>query len=436
MTRQGFRWALLTVLFLFCASCSVAQVTRIEIQSSWGGLGTPSESDLVITGVGGKYKADGRKVESKAVDALLAALNEPPLEQPSLENCGIDQNWLNSNYQAALHDHTHRKLRELSASQVQLFGDHFADLKQAEAAFAGLFKHWHTDDYPRMSVTVAVGGKSFGAQSNSQYPFMLPWVGLDKPRGGYNCHISRTVAALVPKKFSNRERLIPGESFRWRLTDEVMDEIKDQWNLLDTEHLVGEQVAPVLALYSPTKSAVSCISSIDVDYCGWNAELKSSTLPSSLVVGVSLPYRNKNQLSGVQAFLQQLPTYAALVKSVPWLSAYSREHPEAVFELRYVADRSLSTKAESSLEKDLREHGKGALADVVSQNAQASAFLEVNGGSGCWSRLVVLPNRDVLLWHFQCDKVLGFQSEIFESWDYYGWRSVGATVKPDGTLSK
>src|SRR6202021_239397 len=101
----------------------------------------------------------------------------------------------------------------------------------------GLFKNWHTDDYPIVSVTVSESGRNFGVQSKSQYPFMLPWVGVDKQRGGYNCHIGSAVATLVSKNFSNRERLIPGESFRWRLTDKVMDEIEDQWNLLDTEHL-------------------------------------------------------------------------------------------------------------------------------------------------------------------------------------------------------
>jgi hypothetical protein len=436
MTQQKLRWALVIVFILFSASNSVAQVTRIEIRSSWDGLGIPSKSDLVITGAGGKYEANGKAVEPKAVNAHLAALDEPPMEQPSLENCGVDQNWLNSNYQAALQDYTHRKLHELSLSQVQLFENHFADPKQAEIAFAGLFKNWHTDDYPIVSVTVSESGRNFGVQSKSQYPFMLPWVGVDKQRGGYNCHIGSAVATLVSKNFSNRERLIPGESFRWRLTDKVMDEIEDQWNLLDTEHLVGEQLAPVLALYSPTKSAVTCISSIDVDYCGWNATLKSSTLPSNLIVGVSLPYRNKNQLRGVQTFLRQVPTYVALVQSVPWLSAYMRDHPEATFELRYVADRSLSSKAQSSLEKDLRQHGKSELAVTVSQNALTSAFLEVDCGSGCWARAVVLANRDVLLWHFKGKSVLGFHAEELDSWDYYGWRSTGTTVKPDGTLSK
>src|SRR5262249_8610855 len=115
---------------------------------------------------------------------------------------------------------------------------------------------------------------------------------------------------------------------------------------------------------------------------------------------------------------------------------YVKQHADAKFELRYVQNRSLSVKAESSLEKDLREHGKAEMAAYISQNAQASAFLEVGCGASCWSRIVVLPNRDVLLWHFQGDSVLGFSKKDLETWEYYNWSSTGTTVKPDGTLSK
>jgi len=436
MFSRKCRLAIATSVALFGSSCSVAQVVRIEIKSSWEGLGALSQGDFVISGKGGKYLADGKTVQPKAVETLLAALDEPQVREPSIANCGIDQAWLDSNYEAALRDHTHRKLNELSPKQIELFKGHFTDLTHAQEAFAELFKFWHTDDYPKMSVIVTKDGKMSGVQSDSQYPFMLPWVGTDKGGGGYNCRISQSIAALLPKKFSNRERLVRGESVRWELTDKVMQAIEEQWNLLDTENLVGDQVAPVFALYSPIKSAVTCLSSIDVDYCGWNATLRGSTLPPNLVIGVSLPYQNKKQLTGVPGFLAQLPEYVALVQSVPWLSIYMKQHPDTIFELRYVADRSLSSKAQSSLEEDLRKHGKGELADTVSQHARASAFLEVDCGSGCWSRAVVLPNRDVLLWHFTGDSVLGFSAKELNSWEYYSWKSVGVTVKPDGTLVK
>lgn len=108
--------------------------------------------------------------------------------------------------------------------------------------------------------------------------------------------------------------------------------------------------------------------------------------------------------------------------------------PETTFELRYVDGRSLSPKAQTSLIEDLRTHGKKELAEVVSQKAADSAFIEINAGSGCWSRVIVLPTKDVLLWHLKCDSVLGFAAKDFDTWDYYGWRSTGMLVKPDGML--
>jgi hypothetical protein len=71
---------------------------------------------------------------------------------------------------------------------------------------------------------------------------------------------------------------------------------------------------------------------------------------------------------------------------------------------------------------------------VVSQAAVDSAFIEVDTGSGCWSRAVVLSTKEVLLGHFQCDSALGFAAKDFDTWDYYGWRSTGTLVDPDGTL--
>ncbi|GAC1637536.1 MAG: hypothetical protein NVS9B14_17510 [Candidatus Acidiferrum sp.] len=215
-----------------------------------------------------------------------------------------------------------------------------------------------------------------------------------------------------------------------------MDSIKPDWQNLDAEHLVGDQIAPILAKYSPIQNAVSCLSSIDTESCAWNAKLKAPASHQNLILGVSLPYKDKKQLSDVASFMERIPRYTELVESVPWLSAYMTNHPASVFELRFVKDKSLSTKALSSLSQDLRTHGKEKLAGFVEENAAASAFLEINDGSGCWSRIVVFPNRDALLWHFKCAMVLGYSDKQFDAWDYYGWRSAGALIRPDGTLTR
>jgi hypothetical protein len=240
----------------------------------------------------------------------------------------------------------------------------------------------------------------------------------------------------LPRGFSNRERLFPVHRFRWDLTEQIMGTIEHEWNLLDTEFKVGPAVAPVFSRYTPIKSAISNLASVDLDGGqAWNAELRSRDLPSNLVVGVSLRYYKK-ELFGVNEFLRQLPRYSTLVLSVPWLSKYLEIHPETTLELRYVDGRSLSPKAEASLSEDLRKHGKSDLANGVSQQGRDVAFAEIDSGSGCWSRVIVFPTKEVLIWHFKCDSVLGFPAKNFDTWDYYGWRSSGALVRQDGTLVK
>jgi len=229
---------------------------------------------------------------------------------------------------------------------------------------------------------------------------------------------------------------MPGIGFRWEMAERIMDSIRHDWNLLDTENRIGADVAPVFASFTPVKSEISYVSSIDLDGDqSWNAVLRSAEFPSNLVAGVSLRYHNK-ALSGVDTLLTRVPQYAALVMSVPWIRKYLADNPHTTVELRYVNGLSLSPKALASLREDLQKHDREAMAEAVSQHAAESAFLEVDDESGCWSRAIVLPTRDVLLWHFKCDSVLGFAAKNFKSWDYYGWRSAGVVIGQDGMIAK
>src|SRR6185312_12136887 len=185
--------ALLAVTSCLCpvAVCvSAPEPLRIEIKSSWQGQGEPDARDLTITGKNNRYTTNGRRVDARAVQALIEALHEPVVDEPSLAQCGITQQWLLANYRQGLEDYTHEKIKNLSLKQVELFKEQFTVLAHAETAFSELFKTWHTDDYPEMSVTVFTAGRQFEIQSNSQKPFMLPWVGKDAHGGGYNCRIS------------------------------------------------------------------------------------------------------------------------------------------------------------------------------------------------------------------------------------------------------
>jgi len=385
--------------------------------------------EMVITGATCHYVSYNGKVNSVAVEELLAAMDAPPVERPSLSECGIGA-WLETNFARGLKDSTHRKLSSFSAEQIDLFKAQFT----SEGTFDALFGGGHTDDYPKLSVTVVDGSRTFGVETDSQNTFMLPWSGIDRARGGYSCRLSRAIFTLLPKGFTNRDRLVVGNGFRGELAEQAMNRIRPDWNTLDAQHLVGPDIAPIMARFNPIQSEVSGLNSIDLDGReSWNAMLTSHDLPPNLHVGVSLLYR-WNHLDGVSAFLTRVPIYTSLVLSVPWLRKYLETVPGTTFELRYVNGQSLSPQATNDLAGDLRLHGKAALAEIVERDAPNSAFLEINGRNGCWSRVLVLPDRELLLWHFQGDSVLGFTAKQFATWDYYGWRSAGTLINSDGQI--
>jgi len=429
----------IALLSLLCAlPLTGADSVRIKVDSSWNGLGAPSRSTIVIGGDNGKYSASGHRVAAQAVNDLIAVLKEPPVEKPSLENCGINLGWLNANVGPAQRDFIHRKL---TARQTSFFRSYFTDVPSIQQAFESAFSGFHTDDYPEMRLSISQYGSEVSLHSRSQHPFMLPWVVEGNHQSTtFNCHISRAIAALLPGKFTNRDRLIISSALRWELTDQMMQRVQHDWDILDTEERVGQDLALIQGQFTLLESEIGCLSSVDVEAaCGkrltWNAELSGKSLPPNMKLGVSLPY-DRDRLVGTDQFLAHVKDYVALVLSVPWFTDFMKQHPDTVVELRYVGERSLSPKALSDLAEDMKHHGKNELADRLVRDADKSAFLQIESSAGPWSRWVVFPNREMLLWYFKGESVLQWKATQFDAWDYYGLRSTCAIFEPDGALSR
>lgn len=329
------------LLLLLCVSPAFgADRVRIEIRSSWRGLGQ-SHSTTIITGDNSKYETNGHPVAKEAVQDLLGAIEEAPVEKPNLENCGIDSRWLNVNLERAQQDFypvpstllspTPPGLADLdtSAQQITLFRSHFTDVAYVRQAFEHDFKVMQTDDYPEISVEVWRDGKKTSIHSNSQHLFMLPWVIDGNPKHTtFNCHISRSIANLLPSKFTNRERLLPGQRFRLVITQEIEERMRHLW---DTEETLGPDLATIRARFTVVDSGVSCLpyfgESIDGenltwnakltaygDNClTWNAKLTAQNLPRYMHLNVSLTYSN-GRLIGVDQFLARIEDYVALVR--------------------------------------------------------------------------------------------------------------------------
>jgi hypothetical protein len=435
LAKMLTRFVLLSVALVLYPGLSSAQDLSITIKTTWAGLGEIRNpiTDVVISGNRGGYRVNGKHIEDGKVAAFLSAVDEPAVLAPSLENCGITPTWLERNQLKAVEDATPQKLKSLSPAQIDLFRSHYTDLRLVQTLLEKMFDSFHTDDFPQISVRISrKDADDILLESDSQYPWMLPWFG-EPGTAGYNCHISQTLAALLPANAVNRSRLSVNDGFRYDLAQDVMGAIRDEWDKLDTDWHVGSQIAPILSRFDLTDTKLICRSSIDVDGCGWNATLSSPKLPTGLVVGVTLYRDQKYHLAGVGDFMRNIDAYMDLASSVPWLSSYVRQHPGISVEIRFVQDRSLSVNALKSLTEDLNKNGKSDLADRVIREKDAIVFLQVEE-TGRWSRWIVFPDRKMLLWHFQTDSALGFKSAGMKVWNYYGWNGAGILVSPEGAI--
>jgi hypothetical protein len=192
------------------------------------------KEEFVISGGEGKYVARGKTVETGAIEALLTALDEPRLKAPSILNCGVDPAILLSNYEPQLMEYLSGRttgfLHDQSPEALEFYRRQFADSSLAQEAFARSFNYEMTGSFTEFNLTVTVDGNHFGVSSASQHLFLLPWGGPDYERGGFNCHISRALAAILPAEFCNRELLVPtNEHFRWSIIDEALQIIEKRW---------------------------------------------------------------------------------------------------------------------------------------------------------------------------------------------------------------
>jgi hypothetical protein len=74
----------LLVVLSGVAFASDTDVRQISIQSSWGGLGKPSNTELLIQNDHGMYRLDGTEIAVSTVNMFLVSVREPVMPKPSL----------------------------------------------------------------------------------------------------------------------------------------------------------------------------------------------------------------------------------------------------------------------------------------------------------------------------------------------------------------
>jgi len=432
-------------------------VRQIEIKSSWGGLGRPQNTELAVRHDNGEYRIGGTRIDPANVESLLASIRQPPQLKPTLENLGMTEQWLTNAADRLEKDAAHNdggdsvlyKLGHGSADQKGLFRRSYTDPNFMAKVLSEIFRCCHTDDYPGVKVTILYDdGSRTTVSSHSQSEFMLPW----KVEGGsatvetFNKNISVALAALLPKKATNRER-ISGQGLDLALAWVVMGAIEGDWNLSNVKAHANEALVKIGNAYKILSADINPYHDVTFgiyvkDNKGegeenLHLELKRSDFPQGFAVTAILLYRDGTVL-GVDQFLQDAPRYEDLALSVPWLANLREEYPKWGTSLLWVHDKSLSDKALQNFAADMHALGKDALVNEVRQVQSQVAALNVSYGDW-W---LVLPDRRMVLWRYESVMgLLGWKKSDFSAHECTDYQAnnggcVGALISPDGELVK
>ena len=252
------QWHLACVLLLSLPRFGVAQspVREIAIRTGWGGLGTSQDQTIVFRAKNGTLVSNGKPVEQSKVEALIAALNAPPIPRPELSNLGATPAWLNEQ----IGDPKGRfrlEVARATASQRALLSDTIKDPQQVARVVPALFSYVRTDDYPGVTVEVTFqDGAKLRVETHSYYPFMLPWSVQGLNGQTYNADISRAVANLLEKKSPNKDRL-GGSTFAYELVENTKRSIEREWNLLGSQDRAGDALTALRSRYEIVASEIT-----------------------------------------------------------------------------------------------------------------------------------------------------------------------------------
>ena len=214
--------AMSVVSWLACTSGHVS-VRQIEISSCYIGLGVPQRSSVVvIRNEKGTYQQGQEQLDPALVKSFVAALREPPLSKPERLNLGMTPVWLKMHLQSAEEKYA-AQFVDAAPDRVELFRTSFTDPHFIEKVVPRLFEGYVFDDYPSATLKVTFeNGVIVSARTNSAYLLLLPWEVTSRGTGlsTYNASVSRSLAALLPKDATNRERL-SGDDMDVRLAEAV-----------------------------------------------------------------------------------------------------------------------------------------------------------------------------------------------------------------------
>lgn len=406
-----------------------------------GGLGI-AESNLVYLPRGDGFVVNGRRVSRTQIESLVRALQAPIIDDPNMENLGIDQEWLTGHADATFHEVSWAG----EPNQQALFRAAYTNRSVISSLIPHLFAYALMDDNSVIKVELKLAdGTAWFLSSSSYYDFMLPWK-ISMPgveRETFDAGVSRALAAILPSKTVNLDR-IRGDELCGRLARYVMDEIKDRWNALDVENRAASSLDILRAQFTVERVSINPYHSPaygkewkkgESQEVNLHALLHRPSYFPNFHQGLVLEYRN-GTVQGMERFLRLAPTYEQLTQSVPWLGEFLATHPKTAAEMLFVHDSSVGDHALQVFAADMTAIGKRRLAEEV-RGVRQDAVLLALGYGGYW---ILLPDRRMILWRYSSSPGLlkwgeaDFSPRRCSSYNDIHGGCVGAVVSADGNV--
>lgn len=438
-------------------------VQRVDIDSEWGGLGTPRHAAISILRQGDDYYESGVKISSDAVAALVDAVTRPTLPKITPAALGITQAWLNAHGDAALALMVTEDSRAKSPDihQTRLFLSTFENIDSVGKIIEGFYAPnrlgW-TDDYPSVTVRLFLSdGQETTVHSTAQQALMLPWLITtgSTTRKTYDPALASAIAGLLPKGTVNADRLSNDALLR-AVASNVFDTIWDQWQTLEADRVLGASLNPIRQRYTIESSEIGSTwvdnGTDDLSRRWWDAKLSRPGLPTNVQIDLALEIVN-GKMNSAQPFLNNGESYVTLARSIPWLSHYVSSHEACHLEVRFIDTKSLSDIARAEIDVELSAHKREKLAADVDRYANSIALISIvdnePNSSDNWSVWLALPDKRMILWYFRGSTMLNYHVSEFEVWPmmlkFRGqWTSsdlgdsnhAGAVIAPDGSVAE
>lgn len=343
-------------------------------------------------------------IDTKLVSNLLVALKSAPMPHATLANLGISPAW--QSHFAKEQVKYIGSIGELSTERQKAYAEKvFSDRTLLNRLLPRILgTHW-IDDPAWVQVKIVFNnGNIWTAQTDHQPGFMLPW---SCHRSGiafqtYNANLSRAIAALLPEKAVNRNRLA-GVELDKEVRLVMASAIKKQWQDIGAEDLAGESLGKLKKTYVLRRSEVSSYISLEYGTDKWGegpkqnflkADVRRPIFPKGLVVATIFPITN-GRPEGISDFLHNGHYYENIVLSTPWLMESLRKFEDVGAWLSFVRDVSMSEKAVQIFTKDMHKLGRDDLARDVSEHRKEVALLNYNG-----NLLIVFPDHHAIVWRW------------------------------------